>query len=298
MSGQAPEIIVVVGPTAAGKSELAVGICQALGGAVVSADSRQVYKGLDIGTAKLGSAERGGIDHHLIDIRDIGHAYSLFEFLADANAAITAIRARGQRPVIAGGTALYVHALIAGFAPGASDPIRRAHLEERMQQSGLGDLVADLMSFDAKYWRGVDLANPRRVVRALERAHSADLPTQKFPCHRALVLGIAPPAALRRERIIDRAHAMFNAGLTDETRRLLYSHGPSRQLIATIGYRQCLEYLLGRYDQQAAREKTIVATNRYARRQMTYLRNKMKIEWLTDAEPSLRQALRLTTHNP
>ncbi len=290
-----PPLIAIVGPTAAGKSALAVQICRAVGGAVVSADSRQVYRGMDIGTAKPTKADRGRIDHHLIDFRPLDQPYSLQEFLGDANAAIGQIRKSGQIPVVAGGTALYVQALLEGFAPGPADPELRKELELELAREGLASLFDRLQRLDPAAAQAVDEKNPRRVVRAVERRllHDRGANGTRWPAHRAILLGLADPPARRAARIDARARAMLEAGLTDEVRGLLAAHGPAPVLLTTIGYRECVDYLLGRCDLGTAELRIRTATSRYSRRQMTYMRNKMRIQWLDPDRPRLDQALSL-----
>ena len=295
MPPETPELplVAIVGPTASGKTALAVELCREIGGAVISADSRQVYRGMDIGTAKPTATERGGIDHHLLDVRTPDRPYSLPDFLGDANAAIAAIRADGSAPVVVGGTALYVHALLAGFAPGPADRELRKALERDLDQGGLSGLVNRLATIDAEAARTVDSRNPRRVLRALERRILLDrgAAAKSWPRHPAIVLGLRDRPARRTEKIARRTRMMLALGLTDEVRRLLAGYGQSPVLRSTIGYAECVDYLLGRCDLAAAELKIRTATNQYARRQMTYLRNKMRIQWLEPDRPQIQQAL-------
>ena len=289
----ATPLIAIVGPTAVGKTALAVELCRQIGGAVISADSRQVYRGMDIGTAKPTAAERGGIEHHLLDLREPDRPYSLPDFLGDANAAINGIRGRGRVPVVVGGTALYVHALLAGFAPGPADPAVRAALEDELDRDGLEALLGRLAALDPDGARSIDRRNPRRVVRALERRILLDrgAAPSRWPEHAGIVLGLSDRPTRRVEMIARRTRAMLAAGLTDEVRRLLGGHGQAPVLLATIGYAECIDYLLGRCGLESAERRIRTATNQYARRQMTYLRNKMRIQWLEPDRPPLPQAL-------
>jgi tRNA dimethylallyltransferase len=288
-----PPLIAIVGPTASGKTALAVELCREIGGAVISADSRQVYRGMDIGTAKPTWSERGGIEHHLLDIRTADSPYGLAEFLCDANGAIAAIRSGGRAPVVVGGTALYVHALLAGFAPGPADPSLREALERDLERGGLEVLLERLVTVDPASARAIDARNPRRVLRALERRLLLDrgAAVKNWPKHPAIVLGLRDPPFRRAELIARRTRAMLNSGLTDEVRRLLSAYGQTPVLQTTIGYSECVDYLLGRCDLAAAEQGILTATNQYARRQMTYLRNKMRIQWLESNRPRLQQAL-------
>ena len=290
-----PTLLAIAGPTASGKSDLAVRICRAIGGAVVSADSRQVYRGMDIGTAKPTAAERAGVEHNLLDLRQLDEPYSLQEFLGDANAAIARIRADGRIPVVVGGTALYVQALLEGFAPGPADPQLRAELEAQVLREGLGAVFARLQRLDPESAGAVDAQNPRRVVRAAERALLSGRGQlgSRWPPQPAIVLGVTNPPERRARRIAARTRAMLEAGLTDEVRGLLSANGPAPILLSTIGYRECINYLLGRCDLDTAESAIRTATGQYARRQMTYLRNKMRIQWLDPGRPRLDQALAL-----
>ena len=289
-----PPLIALVGPTASGKSALAVQLCRQINGAIISADSRQIYRGLDIGTAKPGVNERCGIDHYLLDIRAVDEHYSLHDFLIDANAAIVQIRSRRQQPVVVGGTGLYVQALLEGFHPGPIDRQVRAMLEAELASKGLPALRERLSSLEAAISATVDRNNPRRVIRAIEQTladHGQDGPN--WPDHPAKVLGIAYPSACRAARIGQRTDQMLAAGLLDEVRRVLYSYGRLPILASSIGYRECAEYLLGSIDLPTARDRIVVATRRYARRQMTFLRNKIQVQWLECDRPLLAQALDL-----
>ncbi len=248
---------------------------------------------MDIGTAKPAPSERGGIDHHLLDVRAVESPYSLPEFLRDANAAIARIRSGGSVPVVVGGTGLYVHALLAGFAPGPADPGLRGELERDLERFGLEALFMRLQAIDPEADRAVDPKNPRRVLRAMERRILLDRgeSARSWPEHPSMVLGICDPTLRRTEKIARRTRSMLDAGLTDEVRRLLAAHGPAPVLRATIGYSECVDYLLGRRDLASAEQSIRTATNQYARRQMTYLRNKMRIQWLDPDLPLLQQAL-------
>ena len=286
-------LIAIVGTTASGKTELAVELCCEIGGEVISADSRQVYCGMDIGTAKPPATERAGIDHHLLDIRTVDRPYSLPDFLGDANAAIANVRARARVPVVVGGTALYVHALLAGFAPGPADPGLRRTLEEDLQHVGLEAMLGRLRTVDPEEAESIDGKNPRRVVRALERRVLLDRGAcaTAWPAHEAIVIGLCDSPSRRTEKIARRTRMMLDLGLTDEVRRLLGGYGRSPVLKTTIGYPECIDYLLGLCDLAATEQRIRTATNRYARRQMTYLRNKMRIQWLEPDLPRFPQAL-------
>ena len=186
---------------------------------------------------------------------------------------VAAVRGAGMDvPVVVGGTGLYVHALLAGFAPGPADPGLRGELERDLERFGLEALFMRLRAIDPEADRAVDPKNPRRVLRAMERRILLDRgeSARSWPEHPSMVLGICDPTLRRTEKIARRTRSMLDAGLTDEVRRLLAAHGPAPVLRATIGYSECVDYLLGRRDLASAEQSIRTATNQYARRQMTY----------------------------
>ena len=289
MTGNAglPPLICVVGPTGTGKSAAAIALAHRFDGEVVSADSRQVYRGMDIGTAKVGDIERAAVPHHLLDIRAPDQPYSVHEFARDAEEAIAAIRARGRLPIVAGGTGHYLAALTRGFLPAAvePDPALRAELERLQEEQGVAALAERLRRVDPVVAADIDLENPRRVVRAIEvktvtgRSIREIESARPLPW-RSLALGLSMEREALAERIAERAAGMFGGGLLDEIRRLLIGgYGRGSVLDRSIGYREGLAHLFGDLSRREAIAATATATRQYARRQMTWLRNRESAQW-------------------
>ena len=281
-----------MGPTASGKTALAVDWARRFDGEVVSVDSALVYRGLDIGAAKPDAAERAGVPHHLIDIREPWQPYSAAEFAVDARAAVEAIVARGCLPILAGGTGLYFHALLRGLAPmPEADPAIRAALEAEAAERGWAALHAELANVDPEAASRIHATDAQRIQRALEvwRASGRSIsdwrrsaPMHRFPC-RVLKVVVAPTSrAVLHERIARRFDAMLAAGFLDEVRRLralpeLRDHPRPLDLPAlrAVGYRQAWEHLDGAFDAAELRERGIHATRQLAKRQLTWLRGEL-----------------------
>ena len=276
--------ILVMGPTASGKSALSLALAQAFGGEIVSVDSAQVYRGLDIGSAKPDAATRARVAHHLIDVIDPTEAYSAARFARDALAAVAAIRARGRVPILSGGTMLYFKALAEGLSelPGA-DPGLRAELDRRAAREGWPALHAELARVDPRTASRLKPADAQRIQRALEVWHLAGVPLSSLQGRRRAggSLGTTLPIALvpaDRARlhyaIAQRLDAMLKAGLIDELRELRrrYALSPELPAMRCIGYRQAWAYLEGEFDAPALRERAIAATRQLAKRQFTWLR--------------------------
>ena len=283
-------LVVLVGPTAAGKTALAVALAERLGGEVISADAFAVYRGLDIGTAKPGPAERRRVPHHLIDVADPRERYSAGMFVRDADAAIAAILARGRRAVVVGGTMFYVRALLRGLfpEPPKDEALRRA-LEEEWRRDPAA-VRARLAALDPEAAARVAPTDRQRILRAVEVATAAGRPMTELwrehplPArrHPARLLGIAPPRSDLHARIAARVEGMFARGLLDEVRGLLVSGVPrGAHALKAIGYRECCRALDGEWTAEQARERTAAATRQLAKRQLTWLRGAAGIEWLT-----------------
>jgi tRNA dimethylallyltransferase len=283
-----PPLIVVVGPTAAGKSDLALELAQALGGEVVSADSVQVYRGFDIGTGKLLPHQRRGVPHHLLDVLDPGEPFSAARFVELADEAIAGIRGRGRQVVLAGGTGLYVRALLRGLfsAPPADPGIRQEH-RRLARQNGSASLHARLAGVDPEAAARIDPADLVRISRALEvhqqtgrtisslHAEHAHRP----PRYPALLLGINPPRGRLWRRIERRVQGMAEAGWLDEVRALLAAgHGDSHPM-GSLGYRQLRAHLQGELDLQEALRQTVRDTRRFARRQIAWFSSEPGVRW-------------------
>lgn len=296
-----PSAIALMGPTASGKSALALEWAQKLGGEIVSVDSALVYRGLDIGAAKPSIEERSLVPHHLIDVREPWQPYSAAEFAADARNALDDIAARGRIPILAGGTGLYFQALLHGLSPmPEADPDVRAEIAARAEKLGWPALHAELATVDPAAATKIKPTDPQRIQRALEVFRLTAKPIsqwqreslrQPFP-FRVLKLVLAPrERAVLHERIERRFDAMLAEGFLDEVRRLralpeLQSHPAALDLpaIRAVGYRQAWEYLDkhgldGLTSAAEFRDRAIFATRQLAKRQLTWLRGELDARW-------------------
>ncbi|TWF97624.1 tRNA (adenosine(37)-N6)-dimethylallyltransferase MiaA [Kitasatospora viridis] len=288
MSNSLPPVPVVsvVGATAAGKSDLAVAIALALGGEVINTDSMQLYKGMDIGTAKLTEAERGGVPHHLLDVWEVTETASVAEYQRLARAEMDRLLAAGRPPVLVGGSGLYVRAAIDEMEFPGTDPVLRARLEAELEQVGPAVLHARLAEQDPPAAAAILTGNGRRIVRALEvieltgRPFTASLPSNKA-VYPAVQIGVELPRAELDERITLRVDRMWQAGLLDEVREL-EARGLREGLTAgrALGYQQVLAHFAGECTEQEARDETVRATKRFARRQESWFRRDDRISWL------------------
>jgi tRNA dimethylallyltransferase len=294
-----PPVVAVVGPTAAGKSELAVGLSLALSGEVVSADSMQIYRGMDIGTAKLPVSERRGVPHHLLDLLDVGQPVTVAGFQGWARESISDCRHRGVVPVVVGGSALYLRAVLDEFEFPGTDPDVRARLEDELHTTGPAALHGRLKALDPAAGRLILPGNGRRIVRALEvieltgQPFRASLPEHVYAFQPVVQIGLDVPKDELDERIALRVDRMWRAGLVDEVRRLERSGlRDGRTASRALGYRQVLDFLAGEIDEETARAQTVRLTRRFARRQLTWFRRDQRIRWLPYAcEDLLSRAL-------
>ena len=287
-----PPAIAVMGPTASGKTAFAIELARRHGGEIVSVDSALVYRGLDIGAAKPDAAERAGVPHHLLDMRQPWQPYSAAEFAVDARVAIEGILARGKLPVLAGGTGLYFRALLEGLAPMPdADPALRASLTAEAAQRGWAALHADLSRVDPAAAARIGPGDAQRIQRALEvfalsgrpiSAWQRDRPPPRLPL-RVLKLVLVPgERATLHARIARRFDAMLQAGFLDEVRGLralpqLRGHPAPLDLPAlrAVGYRQAWEHLDGASSAAEFRDRAIFATRQLAKRQLTWLRGEL-----------------------
>ena len=294
-----PPVVAVVGPTAAGKSDVAVELASRLPGEVVNADSMQVYRGMDIGTAKPTPVERRGIRHHVLDVLDVAEPATVAEFQSLARAAIDDCLGRGVLPVVVGGSALYVRAVLDRFEFPGTDPALRARLERDLAVVGARGLHERLINVDPGAAAAILPTNGRRIVRALEvveltgRPFSATLPSRTYLYDRVVQLGLDVPREVLDRRIEERVDRMWRAGLVDAVRALDEAGlRDSRTARRALGYVQVLAFLAGEYDEAEARARTIQATRRFARRQDAWFRRDPRISWLRfDADDLVDQAL-------
>ncbi|MGW7251050.1 tRNA (adenosine(37)-N6)-dimethylallyltransferase MiaA [Streptomyces decoyicus] len=285
----APRVIAVVGPTAAGKSDLGVALAQHVGGEVINADSMQLYRGMDIGTAKLTPEEQQGVPHRLLDIWDVTCAASVAEYQRLARAEIDRLLAEGRTPVLVGGSGLYVRGAIDALDFPGTDPEVRARLEAELAELGSGALHARLAVADPEAARAILAGNGRRIVRALEVIEITGRPfTANLPGHEAvydtLQIGVDVERPELDERIARRVDRMWEAGLVDEVRRL-EGEGlrEGRTASRALGYQQVLAQLTGECTEQEARDETVRATKRFARRQDSWFRRDPRVHWLSGA---------------
>lgn len=291
-----PPVLALMGPTASGKTALALEIAQRFGGEVVSVDSALVYRRLDIGSAKPTAAERAAVPHHLIDLREPWEPYSAADFARDAADAIADILARGRLPLLVGGTGLYFRALLDGLSPmPESDPAMRAQLQAELALRGAAALHAELAAIDPLAATRIRPGDAQRIVRALEVWRLGGVPISTLqasslpPRHpfRVLRLALAPAdRAVLHARIAQRFDLMLEAGLLDEVAALRAEPRVHAELPAlrAVGYRQAWRFLAGDTDREGLREEGIAATRQLAKRQLTWLRGEPDVFW---CDPSL-----------
>ena len=279
-------VVAVVGPTAAGKSELSLTLAHTLDGEIVNADSMQLYRGMDIGTAKLTPAERAGVAHHLLDIWPVTEAASVSAYQLLARAAIDDIRGRGRTPILVGGSGLYLRAAIDKLQFPATDTALRARLEQELDRLGPGVLHARLAAADPVAAAAILPGNGRRVVRALEvieltgRPFSATLPDFE-PFYPVVQIGVAVPRPELDQRIADRVDRMWQLGLVDEVRQLDRAGlREGRTASRALGYAQVLRFLAGEWTEQEAASQTVLATRRFVRRQESWFRRDPRVNWI------------------
>ncbi|MFD7017147.1 tRNA (adenosine(37)-N6)-dimethylallyltransferase MiaA [Streptomyces sp. NPDC059928] len=285
----APRVIAVVGPTAAGKSDLGVFLAQQLGGEVVNADSMQLYRGMDIGTAKLTPEERGDVPHHLLDIWDVTEPANVAAYQKLARTEIDRLLAEGRTPVLVGGSGLYVRAAIDVLEFPGTDPAVRARLERELDEQGSGALHARLAAADPEAARAILASNGRRIVRALEVIEITGEPfTANLPGHESVYdtvqIGVDVGRPELDERISVRVDRMWEAGLLDEV-RALEERGlrDGRTASRALGYQQVLAAFAGECTDDEARAETVRATKRFARRQDSWFRRDPRVHWLSGA---------------
>ena len=299
------QLLVLTGATGVGKTALSIEIAQAHRGEIVSADSRQLYRGMDIGTGKATPAEQAAAPHHLLDIRDPDDTLSLAEYQQLATTTIETIHARGGLPMLVGGTGLYIKAVIEGMRiPNVPpDPALRAELEQRLADEGLAPLVAQLTTLDPTAAETVDLRNPRRVLRALEIVLLTGQPKSVLegsepPPWRILALCLTRPREQLYRRIDARVDQMIADGLVEETRRLHAQYDPALPALSSLGYREIGAYLRGEMPLALAVERIKLETHRYVRQQETFFRKLPALQWIdVDHDPAevIRQWLETDT---
>jgi tRNA dimethylallyltransferase len=291
--GVGARVVAVVGPTAAGKSDLAVDLALALGGEVVNADSMQLYRGMDVGTAKLPPSERRDVAHHLLDVWPVTETASVAEYQRLARDRIATITGEGRPAILVGGSGLYVRAALDRLDFPGTDPDVRARLERDLAELGPGVLHQRLVVVDEEAARRILPTNGRRIVRALEVIEITDRPFRaSLPCHEyavpAVQIGLDVPRDVLDARIDARVRRMWDRGLVDEV-RLLETQGlrEGRTASRALGYAQVLRMLDGEWSAEQAAAETSRATRRFARRQDSWFRRDPRVRWLPFDAPDL-----------
>ena len=279
--------IFIAGPTAVGKSEVALLLAELVGGEIISVDSMQVYRGLDIGTAKPSPAERARVPHHLIDVVDLTAPFDAAQFARSAHAAVADIQLRGNVPILCGGTGLYFRAFLEGLgdAPSADEALRT-----ELEKLSLEELLRELAERDPVTYKSIDRQNPRRLVRAVEviRLTGRPFSEQRADWSEAVVqppvgrfFALTRSADELRTRIDRRVDAMFERGLVEETQRLLeLGLDRNKTAMQAIGYRQVVEHLHGERSLEETIALVKVRTRQFAKRQMTWFRKQPGMKWV------------------
>jgi tRNA dimethylallyltransferase len=292
-----PKIIAIVGPTASGKTALGIALAKKFGGEIISADSRQTYRNMDIGTAKPTAAERREIPHHLIDIKEPNEDYTVTDYQRDAIIAINNILSRGKLPILVGGTGLYIRAVIENLdiPKTQAHPELRAEIENEIAHEGLNTVFKKLITLDPEAAYVVDPKNPRRVVRALEVVRATGDPftaqrKKSAPLFEALVLGLNPPSDVLRARIDRRVDAMIHDGFSNEVAILIKKYGAEAPAFNAIGYREVIAHLNNTLSLDEAIATIKMNTWHYAKRQMTWFRKDKSTHWIATEEEALKLA--------
>ena len=288
-----PKLIVIEGTNASGKSGLGVALAREFGGEIVSADSRQVYAGMDLGSGKITPEEMNGVPHHLLDVRKPGEFFSMADFQALAYEAIDGILARGKVPFLVGGTGLYVDSVTEGYvlSDKKPDPALRAHLETFDTPALYGMLKEKIPDTD------IDPRNRHRVMRALEKLEAGDEgPAPRQPRYETLKFGVTWPREILKKRIDERLERRLEQGMTEEVRRML-DEGVSEEFLVKLGleYKYLTWYLTGKTGYEQMKEELSTAIKRFAKRQMTWFRKDPAIIWLDmagDPQAQARPAIR------
>lgn len=290
-----PRPIAVVGPTGSGKTAASLALAHRFDGEIVNIDSMQLYRGMDIGTAKLPVAEREGIPHHLLDIWDVTQPASVAEYGAAAVQCVEEIAARGKRPVLVGGSMMYVQSVVDEWNFPPTDSAVRAKWEAELQRIGVEALHDHLSTVDPDAARIIETRDPRRTVRALEvieltgKPFAASQPPKDRPARwNCQIIGLNAPADWLDPRLRQRVEIMFDQGLVEEV-RALRKVGLTRDSTAgqAIGYSQVLDYLDGEINLTEAKEATYLGTRRYARRQRSWFKRDPRVEWVDAWEPDV-----------
>lgn len=281
------KIIAVVGPTAVGKTALGIELAKRFNGEIISGDSQQVYRHLDIGTAKATLEEQAEAPHHLIDVREVDEAYSAYDFVKEASAAIEDITSRGKLPIIVGGTGLYLQSLLEGYHLGG-----QVNQEEVLAYRQELEQLADAVLFDKIAEQSIEIPelNRRRAIRALELAtFGQDLENKETP-YDALLIGLNDDRQVLYERINHRVDVMVEKGLLDEA-KWLYDNHRDVQAVRAIGYKELFPYFAGQASLEESVDKLKQNTRRFAKRQLTWFRNRMAVSFYIVSESDVKKQI-------
>lgn len=282
------KLIVLIGPTAVGKTKLSIELAKKFNGEIISGDSMQIYKGMDIGTAKITFDEMAGVPHHLIDIKEPNEGFSTAEFQELVRMKIAEIRARGKQPMIVGGTGLYIQSVIYDyqFTDAPSDPDFRRELEKLAAEQGSEFLHRELVKVDPVSAANIHPNNVRRVIRALEVKHCTGQTASEHQENQSpellydtAIVGLTMDREMLYERINMRVDMMVDQGLLDEVKYFYDAGLKDCQSIQAIGYKELYDYFDGKVSREEAIETLKQNSRRYAKRQLTWFRNKMEVEW-------------------
>jgi len=304
MHNHVPQPIFIAGPTAVGKSAVALALAEKIGGEIISVDSMQVYRGLDIGTAKPSRAEQQRVPHHLIDVVDLVEPFDAAKFVFLAQKAVAEIQSRGRSPVFCGGTGLYFKAFLDGLGEA---PPTDATLRAELEAAPLAALLHEIEQRDPLTFAKIDKNNPRRVVRAVEvirltgkpfSAQRSDWETHGAKPETRNFIGLSRSAADLHARVNVRVDEMFRAGLVDETRDLLRRGlEQNRTAMQAIGYRQVVEHLRGERSLPETIELVKIKTRQFAKRQMTWFRKQLRVDWVAVQEDESTAAIAQNIYN-
>ncbi|MGG1398987.1 tRNA (adenosine(37)-N6)-dimethylallyltransferase MiaA [Bacillus salipaludis] len=287
------KLLVIIGPTAVGKTKLSIELAKRFNGEIISGDSMQIYRGMDIGTAKIKPEEMEGIPHHLIDIREPDESFSVAEFQQLVRAKISEIAKKGKLPIIVGGTGLYIQSVIYDyqFSDAAADEGFRLQLEERAKNEGVEVLHQELTQIDPESAGQIHPNNVRRVIRALEIYHCtgkkvSDVQSEQQPdlLYETALIGLSMDREILYKRINMRVDLMMEEGLLTEVKQLHDQELRDCQSIQAIGYKEIYDYLDGKISLEQAVENLKQNSRRYAKRQLTWFRNKMSVQWFDVTE--------------
>lgn len=281
------KLIAVVGPTAVGKTALGIELAQQFNGEIISGDSQQVYRHLDIGTAKATPEEQAAAPHHLIDVRDVDANYSVYDFVVEASQAITEIASRGKVPIIVGGTGLYLQSLLEGYHLGGEVDQKKV-LAYRKTLEQLSDEV--LFGKLAELGKEIPEINRRRAIRALELAKFGQNLENKETNYEALLIGLNDDRQVLYDRINHRVDLMLEKGILDEA-KWLYENHRNAQAARAIGYKELFPYFTGDASLEDCVEKLKQNTRRFAKRQLTWFRNRMAVNFYTVSEVDFKETV-------